>query len=40
MPDHQLKFKGPSFDFDAQGWMAIVAAIIIVALIAAPWIWR
>lgn len=33
MSDHQLRFKGPGFDFDAKGWMAIVAAIAIVALI-------
>jgi hypothetical protein len=38
MPDHQLKFKDPGFD--ARGWMTMVAAIIIVALIAAPSIWR
>ena len=30
---HQLKFKGPGFDFDAKGWLAILAAIAIVALI-------
>ena len=30
MSDHQLKFKGPGFDFDAKGWMAIAAAIVIV----------
>ena len=40
MSDHQLKFKGPGFDFDAKGWMAIVAAIAIVALVAVPWLWR
>ena len=33
MSDHQLKFKGPGFDFDAKGWLAILAAIAIVALI-------
>ena len=33
MSDHQLKFKGPGFDFDAKGWLAILAAISIVALI-------
>lgn len=33
MSDHQLKFKGPGFDFDAKGWMAILAAIVIVALV-------
>jgi hypothetical protein len=41
MSDHQLKFKGPGFDFDAKGWMAILAAIVIVALVVAlPWFWR
>jgi hypothetical protein len=40
MSDHQLRFKGPFFDFDAKGWMGIAAAIIIVGLIAAPWLWR
>jgi hypothetical protein len=40
MSDHQLKFKGPGFDFDAKGWMAILAAIIIVALVAVPWLWH
>lgn len=33
MSDHQLKFKGPGFDFDAKGWIAIAAAILIVALV-------
>lgn len=33
MSDHQLRFKGPGFDFDAKGWIAIVAAIAIVAII-------
>jgi hypothetical protein len=33
MSDHQLKFKGPGFDFDAKGWMAIAAAIVIVLLV-------
>lgn len=33
MSDHQLRFKGPGFDFDAKGWMAIVAAIVIVLLV-------
>jgi hypothetical protein len=33
MSDHQLKFKGPGFDFDAKGWMAIGAAIVIVLLV-------
>ncbi|MEH2569418.1 hypothetical protein [Bradyrhizobium sp. AZCC 2289] len=32
MSDHQLKFKGPGFDFDAKGWIAIAAAIVIVLL--------
>ncbi|MGY4257914.1 hypothetical protein ACVI1L_004982 [Bradyrhizobium sp. USDA 4516] len=32
MSDHQLKFKGPGFDFDAKGWQAIVAAILIVGI--------
>lgn len=40
MSDHQLRFKGPGFDFDAKGWMAILAAIIIVGLVAAPWSWK
>ena len=26
MSNHQLRFKGPGFDFDAKGWVAIVAA--------------
>jgi len=38
MSDHQLRFKGPGFDFDAKGWQAIVAAIIIVAIVA--WLWH
>lgn len=33
MSDHQLRFKGRGFDFDAKGWIAIVAAIAIVAII-------
>lgn len=33
MSDHHLKFKGPGFDFDAKGWLAIVAAILIVVLV-------
>jgi hypothetical protein len=33
MSDHQLRFKGPGFDFDAKGWMGILAAILIVAMI-------
>jgi hypothetical protein len=33
MSDHQLRFKGPFFDFDAKGWAGILAAIVIVALI-------
>ncbi len=32
MSDHQLKFKGPGFDFDARGWQAIAAAIAIVGI--------
>ena len=40
MSNHQLRFKGPGFDFDAKGWVAIVAAIVIVVLVAAPWVWR
>ncbi|MFO1108248.1 MAG: hypothetical protein U1E61_03580 [Bradyrhizobium sp.] len=40
MSDHQLRFKGPGFDFDAKGWIGISAAIIIVAMVAAPWIFR
>jgi hypothetical protein len=34
MSDHELRFKGPGFDFEAKGWMAIVAAIAIVAMVA------
>jgi hypothetical protein len=33
MSDHQLRFKGPFFEFDAKGWMAILAAIVIVSLV-------
>jgi hypothetical protein len=33
MSDHQLRFRGPGFDFDAKGWMGIAAAIVIVALV-------
>jgi hypothetical protein len=33
MSDHQLRFKGPGFDFDAKGWMGILAAVLIVAMI-------
>lgn len=33
MSDHQLRFKGPGFDFDARGWIGIAAAIIIVVLV-------
>lgn len=33
MSDHQLRFKGPFFEFDAKGWMAILAAIVIVGLV-------
>jgi len=33
MSNHQLRFRGPNFDFDAKGWWAILAAILIVALI-------
>lgn len=33
MSDHQLRFKGPGFDFDAKGWVAILAAIVIVGII-------
>ena len=38
MSDHQLRFKGPGFDFDATGWMEILAAIIIAAMIV--WFWH
>jgi hypothetical protein len=38
MSDHQLKFRGPGFDFDASGWQAIVAAVIIVGMIV--WWWN
>jgi hypothetical protein len=41
MSDHQLRFKGPGFDFDAKGWMAILAAIVIVGLIVLlPRLWQ
>lgn len=40
MSDHQLKFKGPGFDFDAKGRMGIAAAITIVALILLPRFWH
>lgn len=33
MSDHQLRFKGPGFDFDARGSIGIVAAIVIVVLV-------
>jgi len=33
MSDHQLKFKGPGFDFYAKGWLGIGAAIVIVLLV-------
>jgi hypothetical protein len=33
MSDHQLRFKGPGFDFDAKGWVGILAAIFIVVMI-------
>jgi hypothetical protein len=33
LSDHQLRFKGPGFEFDAKGWMAILAAIVIVCLV-------
>jgi hypothetical protein len=33
MSDHQLRFKGPHFDFEAKGWMGILAAIVIAAMI-------
>jgi hypothetical protein len=38
MSDHQLRFKGPSFDFDAKGWIGILAAIVIVGIVA--WLWH
>lgn len=38
MSDHHLRFKGPGFDFDAKGWMAILAAIAIVGIVA--WVWH
>lgn len=40
MSNHQLRFKGPGFNFEAKGSVAIVAAIVIVILVAAPWVWR
>lgn len=33
MSDHQLRFKGPFFDFDAKGWAGLLAAIVIVVLL-------
>ena len=33
MSDHRLKFKGPFFDFDANGWGGLLAAIVIVGLL-------
>jgi hypothetical protein len=33
MSDHQLRFKGPGFDFDAKGPFGILAAIVIVAMV-------
>jgi hypothetical protein len=33
MADHQLRFKGPGFDFDAKGWMGILAALIITGMV-------
>ncbi len=33
MSEHQLRFKGPGFDFDAKGWVAILAPIVIVGII-------
>ncbi|WP_283842871.1 hypothetical protein [Bradyrhizobium semiaridum] len=36
MSDHELRFKGPFFDFNAKGWMAIIAAIVIVGLMVVP----
>lgn len=38
MSEHHLRFKGPGFDFDAEGWMAILAAIMIVGIVA--WLWH
>jgi hypothetical protein len=39
MSDHYLKFKGPGFDFDANGWIGIGAAIMIVLLVLlVPWL--
>jgi hypothetical protein len=38
MSDHNLQFKGPGFDFNAKGWQALVAAVIIVGMIA--WWWH
>lgn len=37
MSDHHLRFKGPGFDFDAKGWMAILAAIVIVGIVVRFW---
>lgn len=41
MSDHQLRFKGPGFDFDAKGWMAILAAsLIVLAVLVLPHFWH
>ena len=40
MSDHYLKFKGPGFHIDAKGWLGIAAAVIIVVLVALPWLWH
>jgi hypothetical protein len=41
MSDHQLRFRGPGFDFDAKGWMAILAAIVIVvSIVLVPRLWQ
>jgi hypothetical protein len=41
MSDHQLRFRGPGFDFHANGWVAILAALVIVGLmVILPYLWR
>jgi hypothetical protein len=36
MADHQLRFKGPLFEFDGKGW-GILAAVVIVGLLIFFW---
>lgn len=39
MSDHQLRFKGPLFEFDGKGW-GILAAIVIVAMLLLYSLWH